>query len=82
MAETGSGRSIFITGAASGIGRETALLFADRGWRVGAYDLDRTGSHPIQQQHPQNSNQEQEQTQRQNRLPTEYFHVHSGRNRR
>ncbi|HET9210208.1 MAG TPA: SDR family oxidoreductase [Thermoanaerobaculia bacterium] len=33
-------RSIFITGAASGIGRETALLFARRGWRVGAVDLD------------------------------------------
>src|SRR6059058_5580858 len=33
-------QSIFITGAASGIGRETALLFARRGWRVGATDLD------------------------------------------
>lgn len=36
-------RSIFITGAASGIGRETALLFARRGWRVGATDLDEAG---------------------------------------
>jgi NAD(P)-dependent dehydrogenase (short-subunit alcohol dehydrogenase family) len=36
-------RSIFITGAASGIGRETALLFARRGWRVGAADLDEGG---------------------------------------
>jgi NAD(P)-dependent dehydrogenase (short-subunit alcohol dehydrogenase family) len=36
-------RSIFITGAASGIGRETALLFAGRGWRVGAADLDEDG---------------------------------------
>jgi NAD(P)-dependent dehydrogenase (short-subunit alcohol dehydrogenase family) len=36
-------RSIFITGAASGIGRETALLFARRGWRVGAVDLDEGG---------------------------------------
>ena len=35
--------SIFITGAASGIGRETALLFAQRGWRVGAADLDEAG---------------------------------------
>jgi len=34
------GRAIFITGAVSGIGRETALLFARRGWRVGATDLD------------------------------------------
>lgn len=36
-------RAIFITGAASGIGRETALLFASRGWRVGAVDLDEAG---------------------------------------
>jgi NADP-dependent 3-hydroxy acid dehydrogenase YdfG len=35
--------SIFITGAASGIGRETALLFAQRGWRVGAADIDESG---------------------------------------
>lgn len=33
-------RSIFITGAASGIGRETALLFASRGWRVGLFDVN------------------------------------------
>lgn len=32
--------SIFITGAASGIGRQTALLFASRGWFVGLFDLD------------------------------------------
>jgi NAD(P)-dependent dehydrogenase (short-subunit alcohol dehydrogenase family) len=39
-----SGRkSIFITGAASGIGRETALLFAERGWFVGAFDVDSAG---------------------------------------
>ena len=38
-----SGRAIFITGAASGIGRETARLFARRGWRVGAADLDEGG---------------------------------------
>ncbi|HEV7518354.1 MAG TPA: SDR family oxidoreductase, partial [Thermoanaerobaculia bacterium] len=35
--------SIFITGAASGIGRETALLFAERGWRVGLFDVNREG---------------------------------------
>ncbi len=33
-------RSIFITGAASGIGRATARLFAGRGWFVGAFDVD------------------------------------------
>jgi NADP-dependent 3-hydroxy acid dehydrogenase YdfG len=34
---------IFITGAASGIGRETARLFAERGWRVGMYDVNPEG---------------------------------------
>lgn len=33
-------KSIFITGAASGIGRETALLFAKNGWFTGLYDLN------------------------------------------
>lgn len=33
---------IFITGAASGIGRATARLFASRGWRVGLCDRDAT----------------------------------------
>ncbi len=36
-------KSIFITGAASGMGRETALLFARRGWFVGAYDVNPNG---------------------------------------
>jgi NAD(P)-dependent dehydrogenase (short-subunit alcohol dehydrogenase family) len=36
-------KSIFITGAASGMGRETALLFAEQGWFVGAYDVDADG---------------------------------------
>jgi NAD(P)-dependent dehydrogenase (short-subunit alcohol dehydrogenase family) len=48
MASTGAAqasttRSIFITGAASGIGRETARLFAARGWQVGLFDLDAGG---------------------------------------
>ena len=37
---TSTRRTIFITGAASGIGRETAQLFADRGWFVGIADVD------------------------------------------
>jgi NADP-dependent 3-hydroxy acid dehydrogenase YdfG len=36
-------KSIFITGAASGIGRETALLFAKNGWFVGLYDMNLDG---------------------------------------
>ena len=41
---TAAGRkSIFITGAASGMGRSTALLFAEKGWFVGAYDVNRSG---------------------------------------
>ena len=35
--------SIFITGAAAGIGRATAELFAERGWFVGLYDVDEAG---------------------------------------
>jgi NAD(P)-dependent dehydrogenase (short-subunit alcohol dehydrogenase family) len=36
-------KSIFITGAASGIGRATAVLFASKGWFVGAFDLNIEG---------------------------------------
>lgn len=36
-------KSIFITGAASGIGRATALLFAEKGWYVGAVDVNEEG---------------------------------------
>ncbi len=42
--------SIFITGAASGIGRETALLFAERGWRVGLFDVNREGLEALRAQ--------------------------------
>ena len=34
-------RSIFVTGAASGIGLATACLFLERGWFVGCFDIDR-----------------------------------------
>lgn len=36
-------KCIFITGAASGIGRETALLFAKKGWFVGIFDVNEEG---------------------------------------
>ena len=40
MSET---RSIFITGAAAGIGRATARHFARRDWFVGLFDIDGVG---------------------------------------
>jgi len=40
MTRSGGRKSIFITGAASGIGRETARLFARKGWFVGAFDVN------------------------------------------
>ncbi|WP_099020993.1 SDR family oxidoreductase [Mycolicibacterium palauense] len=36
-------RTVFITGAAAGIGRATALTLARKGYLVGAYDLDEAG---------------------------------------
>ena len=36
-------QAILVTGAASGIGRETARLFAERGWYVGLFDLNEEG---------------------------------------
>jgi NAD(P)-dependent dehydrogenase (short-subunit alcohol dehydrogenase family) len=36
-------KTIFVTGAASGIGKATALLFGRRGWFVGCYDVDVEG---------------------------------------
>lgn len=43
MSEASGRKSILITGAASGIGRETALRFAREGWFVGGYDVNRDG---------------------------------------
>ena len=36
-------KTIFITGAASGLGREVARFFAGKGWFVGIADIDDTG---------------------------------------
>lgn len=41
---------IFITGAAAGIGRETALLFASKGWFVGAADRDEAALEALQKE--------------------------------
>lgn len=43
MSTAAGRRAIFITGAASGIGRVTARLFAERGWFVGAHDVNAAG---------------------------------------
>lgn len=36
-------KTIFVTGAGSGIGRATAQLFAERGWFVGLFDINPQG---------------------------------------
>ena len=43
-------KSIFITGAASGIGRATALLFAEKGWFVGGFDVNAQGLQSLAQE--------------------------------
>lgn len=43
MASANGRKSIFITGAASGMGRETAKLFAGHGWFIGAFDVNDEG---------------------------------------
>ena len=48
MTASNGRKSIFITGAASGIGRATALLFAERGWFVGAFDVSQAGLDSLQ----------------------------------
>lgn len=45
-----SRQAIFITGAASGMGRETAKLFASKGWFVGATDVNLEGLQTLQQE--------------------------------
>ena len=48
-------KCIFITGAASGIGRSTALLFAEKGWFVGLFDVDSEGLEALSQRIGQES---------------------------
>lgn len=43
MPHAGGRKSIFITGAASGIGAETARYFSRRGWFCGLYDVNEQG---------------------------------------
>ena len=43
-------QAIFITGAASGMGRETAKLFAGKGWFVGASDINDGGLKTLEQE--------------------------------
>ena len=51
MAGRARGRkSIFITGAASGMGRETAKLFHSKGWFVGCYDVNMAGLKALEQE--------------------------------
>ncbi|MFN4266950.1 MAG: SDR family oxidoreductase [Aquabacterium sp.] len=45
----GHRRSIFITGAAAGIGRAVAERFAREGWVVGLYDVDEAGIEQLRQ---------------------------------
>ena len=40
-------KTIFITGAASGIGAATARRFAQEGWFVGLFDIDVDGAHAL-----------------------------------
>ena len=42
-AATDARKTIFVTGAASGMGLETARLFAGEGWFVGGFDVNEAG---------------------------------------
>jgi len=45
-------KSIFITGAASGIGRATAILFAEKDWFVGITDINAAGLDDLKNRMP------------------------------
>ena len=48
MGKSNGRQSIFITGAASGMGLETARLFAGQGWFVGGFDVNEAGLSELQ----------------------------------
>lgn len=50
MGSASGRKSIFITGAASGMGRETAKLFHEKGWFIGAFDVNTTGLSTLEQE--------------------------------
>lgn len=50
MAKAQGRKSIFITGAASGMGRATAKLFHAKGWFVGAVDVNDEGLKSLEQE--------------------------------
>ncbi|MGE0046454.1 MAG: SDR family oxidoreductase [Hyphomonadaceae bacterium] len=50
MGKANGRKSIFITGAASGMGRETAKLFREKGWFIGGYDVNAEGLQSLEQE--------------------------------
>jgi NAD(P)-dependent dehydrogenase (short-subunit alcohol dehydrogenase family) len=50
MIQANGRKSIFITGAGSGMGRATALKFAHEGWFVGAFDISEQGLTSLEQE--------------------------------
>ena len=48
-------KSIFITGAASGIGKATAIYFAKMGWEVGLFDINENGLQDVAKEIGHNS---------------------------
>jgi NAD(P)-dependent dehydrogenase (short-subunit alcohol dehydrogenase family) len=50
MSKANGRKAIFITGAASGMGLETARLFAGNGWYVGGVDVNKDGLRALEQE--------------------------------
>jgi NAD(P)-dependent dehydrogenase (short-subunit alcohol dehydrogenase family) len=50
MGNANGRKSIFVTGAASGMGRETARLFHGKGWFVGGYDVNADGLRALEKE--------------------------------